>query len=264
MGEKRPESRRGSRGRPGRRAEPPRRPGLTVAALLVVTVLLAGFGFGQLARALSPGPAPVATPWQADLSTDPREAGAEDTPPAAPGAIGAAPDGQSGTEPDDPDPATMGEVTPASMTLEIPDLEVSAPIDPAGSAAGELLLPDHLHRIGHWTGGADLDDDRGTVLLAGHVALGGTPGVGHRWHQVQPGAEIITVDAAGHRHRWRAVELNVYDAHALPIDLFTGQGPHRLALVTCAGPVITVDGRSEYRDNLVIIAEPVRPEGSRW
>ncbi|MGJ3509425.1 class F sortase [Enemella sp. A6] len=141
--------------------------------------------------------------------------------------------------------------------LVIEQLDVSAPIDPVGSAAGELLLPDHLERIGRWSGGAELGDAHGTVLLAGHVALGARPGVGHQWHRLQPGATIRTVDTAGRTHLWRAVELNVYRAHDLPLDLFDTGGPHRLALVTCAGPVITVNGRNEYRDNLVIIAEPV-------
>lgn len=66
----------------------------------------------------------------------------------------------------------------------------------------------------------------------------------------------MTIDHVGVEHHWRAVGLSVHDAHELPLDLFRTDGSHRLALVTCAGPVITVNGRHEYRDNLVIIAEP--------
>jgi hypothetical protein len=46
------------------------------------------------------------------------------------------------------------------------------------------------------------------------------------------------------------------DEQALPLDaLFRRDGPPRLTLVTCGGPFLPEVGG--YRDNVVVVAEPV-------
>jgi hypothetical protein len=45
---------------------------------------------------------------------------------------------------------------------------------------------------------------------------------------------------------------------ALPLDdLFRRDGPPRLTLITCGGPFLPEFG--SYRDNVVVVAEPLRP-----
>jgi hypothetical protein len=43
----------------------------------------------------------------------------------------------------------------------------------------------------------------------------------------------------------------------LPLDrLFAREGPPRLTLITCGGPFLAEFG--SYRDNVVVVAEPLR------
>ena len=71
------------------------------------------------------------------------------------------------------------------------------------------------------------------------------------------GDEVLVTDAAGTMTRWRVVSRELIRKQALPLDrLFTRNGPPRLTLITCGGPFLP-EFRS-YRDNVVVVAEPVR------
>ena len=57
--------------------------------------------------------------------------------------------------------------------------------------------------------------------------------------------------------RWRVVSRELITKQVLPLDrLFARTGPPRLTLITCGGPFLP-EFRS-YRDNVVVVAEPVR------
>jgi sortase (surface protein transpeptidase) len=72
----------------------------------------------------------------------------------------------------------------------------------------------------------------------------------------EPGDEVVVTDAAGAVTRWRVVSRETLDKQALPLDvLFRRDGPPRLTLVTCGGPFLPEVGG--YRDNVVVVAEPV-------
>lgn len=143
-----------------------------------MTLVLAGFGFGQLGRAVTPPAAPTAERWQSSPDPEgPATTVSDDRPNGVGIPPGPDPTERRDDETDRPDEATLDEQAKVAR-LVIDDLGISAPIDRVGSADGELLLPDHLDRVGQWAGGANPGDGRGTVLIAGHVALNGTPGAG--------------------------------------------------------------------------------------
>jgi hypothetical protein len=53
------------------------------------------------------------------------------------------------------------------------------------------------------------------------------------------------------------VSRELISKRALPLErIFARTGPPRLTLVTCGGPFLPETGR--YRDNVVVVAEPVR------
>lgn len=262
-----------------RRAVPPRRaaqvtrrgprPLLTVVGLFVLAIAFAGVGGWSLLQALSPSPVTAAPAQGWELTEPPATTASSAAPQAEESTV--SPDlahgderlnNEAATEPSATSPSPRATETstnhavPQGSWLVIDQLKVAAPIDVVGTRSGELLVPGELDRVGLWEGGAQLADGQGTVLVAGHVAIGERRGVGYRWSELTPGAEVHTIDD-GVRQRWRAISLDVYDGYELPTELFNRTGPRRLALVTCSGPVVTVDGRREYRDNVVVIAEPI-------
>ena len=67
---------------------------------------------------------------------------------------------------------------------------------------------------------------------------------------------MLVTDATGRRRRWRVVSRELISKQVLPLDrLFARDGPPRLTLITCGGPFLP-EFRS-YRDNVVVVAEPV-------
>ncbi|GAB48467.1 class F sortase [Mobilicoccus pelagius] len=77
---------------------------------------------------------------------------------------------------------------------------------------------------------------------------------GARARKRGPGAVVDLVGAAGRTESWRVEALKVRHKDALPS--FPSDGPRRLALVTCGGPVVhTAHGRG-YRDNVMVWAAP--------
>src|SRR5699024_8983131 len=61
----------------------------------------------------------------------------------------------------------------APRTLVLGGIGVEAPIGQATVPGGVLTPPHDVSKVGIWTGGAPLDSETGTTLLAGHVNLVG-------------------------------------------------------------------------------------------
>ncbi|MGY1729374.1 class F sortase [Geodermatophilus sp. SYSU D01062] len=193
----------------------------------------------------------VPTAWE--LSRPPAAAGAPveqvlGTPAAPPPAPGPAVR--------DAAPAPAPAVVPP-VRLQVPALGVDAPVDPAGVAGdGQMALPDDVARAG-WYRFGPAPGAPGSAVLAGHVddaeqGLGALAPL----RSAEPGQEVLVTDAAGATTRWRVVARDLLDKQALPVDLlFTREGPPRLTLVTCGGPFLPDVGG--YRDNVVVVAEPV-------
>jgi sortase (surface protein transpeptidase) len=148
--------------------------------------------------------------------------------------------------------------SPAPVRIQIPALGVDSAVDPVGVAAGgEMAIPDDVDRVG-WYRFGPVPGAAGSAVLAGHVddreqGLGALAPL----REATVGEEVVVTDAAGTTTRWRVVSRELITKEVLPLDrLFARSGPPRLVLITCGGPFLP-EYRS-YRDNVVVVAEPVR------
>jgi hypothetical protein len=145
------------------------------------------------------------------------------------------------------------------VRLVVAGVGVDAPVDPVGvSRDGLMQQPDDVRRIGWYRFGPAPGQPEGTAVLAGHVdAWDQGLGALGRLRGVAPGQVVEVDDSAGAVTRWQVVTRRLVGKEALPLAaLFARAGPPRLVLLTCGGPF---DARlRSYRDNLVVVAEPVR------
>jgi sortase (surface protein transpeptidase) len=120
-----------------------------------------------------------------------------------------------------------------------------------------MAIPDDVDRAGWYRFGPAPGAD-GSAVIAGHVddreqGLG----VLEPLREAAVGTEVVVTDAAGTTTRWRVVSRELISKQALPLEqLFARSGAPRLTLVTCGGPFLPEFG--SYRDNVVVVAEPVR------
>ncbi|TYP80641.1 class F sortase [Blastococcus xanthinilyticus] len=178
-------------------------------------------------------PAPAVPPTALPERADPPSVGVRDASPAA--------------EPGSPPP----------VRVELPGLGAGAPLDAVGvTDDGQMALPEDVGRVG-WYRFGPRPGEAGNAVLAGHVddAEQGA-GALFRLREIAPGDEVTVTDDAGITTRWRVVSRELLHKETLPVEtLFARAGPPRLVLITCGGPFLP-EYRS-YRDNVVVVAEPV-------
>jgi sortase (surface protein transpeptidase) len=146
----------------------------------------------------------------------------------------------------------------APVRLAVPARGVDTVVDPVGvEADGQMALPADVDRVG-WYRFGPAPGDTGSAVLAGHVddaeqGLGALAPI----RDAAVGDDVVVTDATGTETRWRVVSRELLQKQALPLDrLFAREGPPRLTLITCGGPFLPELG--SYRDNVVVVAEPVR------
>lgn len=227
-------------------------------------ILAAGVGAGVLMMLVGwaptvdvPAPMP-GTPASVAAATH-GSAGEPDAPLARP-----APSPDRGTGPSHAAPVEVTETrgpglgapdgdAPTPNELSIPSLGIRAPLDAVRVADGALTIPDDPSRVGRWTGGADLHDQAGAVLLSGHVAWAGTRGALWGLASAEPGAEVVVTDATGRPTMWQVIRVwAVKRGTALP-ELFRTTGAKRLVVVTCGGRVVG----GHYSHNVIVEAAPI-------
>jgi hypothetical protein len=189
-------------------------------------------------------PTAAGAPVEQALGTPPASSSRLPTTPAAP---------RIPTRDASPRPAAAA---PPPVRLVAPGIDVA--VDPIGvSPDGQLALPEDVDRAG-WYRFGPVPGGAGSAVVAGHVddreqGLGALAPL----RAIPAGAAVETTDAQGTTTRWRVVSREIIEKRALPLDrLFRRDGPPRLVLVTCGGPFRPELGR--YRDNVVVVAEPVR------
>jgi hypothetical protein len=193
-------------------------------------------------------PATAGAPVEEALGTPPASSSPRTTPPAP----GAPP--PIGTRPAAPSSAVA---TPPPVRLSVPALGVDAAVDPVGvEPDGLMTVPAEVDRVGWYRFGPSPGAE-GSAVVAGH-ADSREQGLGAMapLREAAAGDEVQVTDAAGTTTRWRVVSREVISKRALPLDaLFSREGPPRLTLITCGGPFLP-EFRS-YRDNVVVVAEPI-------
>lgn len=142
--------------------------------------------------------------------------------------------------------------------LRIPSLGIDTTVRHTGlDSTGALILPDVM-QVTQWKDGAKLDAEKGTTLIAGHVDSA-TKSRGAMWplHQIRPDAAIFVTDSDGKRFEFKAAQLTSAYKSALPDQLFDRDGDHRLAIVTCGGPLVKTPTGYHYESNVIVYADPV-------
>lgn len=124
----------------------------------------------------------------------------------------------------------------------------------ASTTGGDLALPSDGDRVGWWALGAAAGSSRGTLLLAGHVDTDAGLGAFAALHDLDVDARVEVTAADGRVHGYRVTARRTYPRDELPTDLFSPDGPPRLALLTCAGDYDR--GTGGYESNLVLYATP--------
>jgi LPXTG-site transpeptidase (sortase) family protein len=132
-----------------------------------------------------------------------------------------------------------------------------APVLPASTVNGELVVPEHVQRVGWWDGGAEAGDPFGSVVLAGHIDSA-AEGIGFfvRLRLVKPG-EVVELHGAGHTASYRISSVISVPKNALATTsgAFNQTGDHRLVLITCTGAYDRSKGG--YEENLVVTAAAI-------
>lgn len=158
-----------------------------------------------------------------------------------------------------PPPSVPPAAAPPPVRLVVPGAGIDAPVDPVGvTGDGLMQLPGDVHRVGWYRFGPAPGQPAGNAVLAGHVDAW-DQGLGSlgRLRTAEPGEELEVTDAAGQVTRWQVVTRQLVTKAELPLaELFARSGPPRLVLLTCGGPFD--DRLRSYRDNLVVVADPLR------
>ncbi|WP_422759324.1 class F sortase [Paenarthrobacter sp. C1] len=176
----------------------------------------------------------------------------------------------------DPEPFGPGSTstTPAPgshINLDFPDKEVvigpdqvSAPtvglhlslVNGARGVQGAIELPDpNLAAV--YQDSAPLNASAGATVIAGHVNYPDAS-----WApmatitRLRAGDLIQASDSTGTIHNFSVTSLQLYPQQNLPAELFTTTGDRVLHLVTCGGPLDTVNGQPAFTHNIVVTAAP--------
>ncbi|MCG7284552.1 class F sortase [Cellulomonas sp. ACRRI] len=214
----------------------PRRAPLGVAGPLAVLV--------AVLAACTPAPTGVPSPDGAPTSAPATTGPAAPAPPAVP------------VVPATPPPPV--ETRTAPVRVVVPARSIDVPVDPVGVAEdGQMEIPPLAERGGWYRFGADPGDAAGTTVVAAHVDSVASAGTGPfvRLVDVVPGDEVQVVLADGSTRAYVVDAVTRFPkSEARWPDVFTRDGPPRLALVTCGG---TFDRATRhYRDNVLVTATP--------
>lgn len=161
-----------------------------------------------------------------------------------------------------PAPVSAHSSEPSTPVRVIVDGAASA-VDPvATDAAGVLLPPQDVSRLGWWVDSSLPGSGAGTVVVTGHVDdVDQGSGFATRFTALEVGSavEVATVDGTIHRYRVTRTALTdkqrTGDGGLPTAELNRLDGPETLALVTCGGPF--VGPPLGYRDNVVVFAAPM-------
>lgn len=154
----------------------------------------------------------------------------------------------------------LGEAAPEAVAppvaVTVPAIGVASDLVELGVLPdGTLEVPDSAGQAGWFAAGAR-PGAAGPALIAGHVDLGGSPGVFQRLEQLTPGDGVEVRDADGAVRRFAVERVERYAKDSFPTDVVYGPRPDPvLHLVTCGGTFDSSTGH--YRDNVIVTARPV-------
>ena len=141
--------------------------------------------------------------------------------------------------------------------LDLPTLGVHAVVHPVGMSDGQLEVPTNPADVGWWSGSVAAGSPTGATIIDGHVDSA-EYGVGalYRLTDLAVGDHIQVTVVGGGTIAYQVNERRTYDKHTgLPPGIFSTDGTHRLALITCGGTFDSTTG--SYESNVVVFASPI-------
>ncbi|GCE10967.1 class F sortase [Tengunoibacter tsumagoiensis] len=152
-----------------------------------------------------------------------------------------------------PLPAATPTATPAQkpVKLIIPSIDINADIEEVGlDANGNLDTPKvrYLDNVG-WYNLGPVPGDSGSAVIDGHLDRpGGSPAVFWNLRNIQVGAKVMVVDAAGSTRTFQVTRVATYPPNQAPVqDIFAGSGGSFLNLITCTGTWIPAEHQTTLR-----------------
>ena len=176
-----------------------------------------------------------------------------ETPPAG-RVITVAPDAIPGPP---PEPEVVAASAPgkqyAPITIQIPVIAASAPVDPLGlNRDGTLQVPTDFGRAGYYTGRPP-PGATGPAIIVAHVDSKSGPAVFARLRELKPGAEVTVTRADRSAVIFVVDRVESHRKNAFPTNAVYDPTPgSTLRLITCGG---SFDRRAgHYRDNVIAFA----------
>jgi sortase (surface protein transpeptidase) len=145
------------------------------------------------------------------------------------------------------------------VRLTVPSAGIDASVTPVGvDTNGAMVVPKEVSEVGWYRYGPAPGATAGAAVLAGHVdARAQGAGALFALRTVGVGDRVTVALDGGRSLVYRVVGKQTITKQRLPVErLFARDGAPRLVLITCGGPFLADLG--SYRDNLVIVAEPVQ------
>jgi LPXTG-site transpeptidase (sortase) family protein len=145
------------------------------------------------------------------------------------------------------------------VRLVIPAIQVDAPIESVGLAAGDYLAvptQNPWEAVG-WYRYGPLPGEQGNAVIDGHLDRpGALPAVFWNLHKLQVGDSVMVIDASGKTWRFRVTATHKYAPNAAPLDKIFGNGSGvHLNLITCSGQWIATQHQTALR--LVVYTEMI-------
>jgi LPXTG-site transpeptidase (sortase) family protein len=176
--------------------------------------------------------------------------------------VSAPPSSTPGSDsPDVLDPQRLPEPVPPPpdpMSIQIPDIGVTAKIVPTGvDKQNSVVIPEDIMKVGWYEPGVAPGSDEGSAVIVGHrdgVVQG--HGAFYSIGVLNVGDKIIVTNRSGEKLKYRVIAREAISKKKLPTDeLFSTTGAPRLTLITCGGYYDKANGG--YQDNVVVTAVPV-------
>lgn len=146
------------------------------------------------------------------------------------------------------------EASPSSLTVPSLGIDRATVVDVGVEPNGEMEIPG-AREVGWYRYGA-VPGERGSAVLAAHIAFDGIDGVFRRLAALEAGDTFSIQFDDGSQRDFVVTETGQFEKAEIPFDrMFARDGSPEVALVTCGGD-FNPSIRS-YSDNVIVFAVPL-------
>ncbi|MBC9927268.1 class F sortase [Leucobacter sp. cx-169] len=147
-------------------------------------------------------------------------------------------------------------------TVFIPALGVYMPVQADSTFVASqydgfttIQVPEDPFQAVRYAGGGQMvGGDTGTTLIAAHVSTSSGWGALRNLHQLEGGEVIYTSDGQGSSQAWQVTAMRVEQHTDFPQEYWSPDGPRRLVVTTCGGPV---NQQGQFAQNIFVEAVPM-------